>query len=49
MFTISKEFELNIGHRIFTQKFDYDMTESKNQPRSCLHNHGHGSKFIVSL
>lgn len=49
MYTISKEFELDWSHRIRNQSFDYSLTEKPNQPRLCLHPHGHTGKFIVTL
>lgn len=49
MFTISKEFDLDWAHRVYSQKLDQNMTETGHDKNCCKNQHGHTGKYIVSL
>jgi 6-pyruvoyltetrahydropterin/6-carboxytetrahydropterin synthase len=47
MYEISKEFEFDYGHRVWTQDLNKDF--SLTSTNACRHLHGHRGKIVVSL
>ena len=48
MYKISKTFEFDYGHRVWTQELD-DETFSLDTQCACRHLHGHRAKVIITL
>lgn len=48
MWRISKEFDIDYGHRVWNQKLDYEEF-SISTKCACRHLHGHRGKIIVTL
>jgi len=49
MFKISKEFNLEFGHRVHTQSLNHDFCAKGDVKQCCRHLHGHSGIVTVSL